>query len=110
MMRLRDRPFNWVHFLAVDKFLNSFLMEKMKKFIYNSKTPLYAVWTEKKKLVYYVKSVLKSVVTHLKNAYFPFFQDYAFDTKKLLQNKVEDVLIKINHCIFVNLLTPFQFF
>jgi hypothetical protein len=87
-MRIRERRFNWNNFLAVDKFLNSFLMAKMAKFIYNSKTPLYLIWDEKKKLVFYVKSVLKSVVIHLKNAYFPYFKKYSFDVKKLLTNSV----------------------
>jgi hypothetical protein len=63
-------------------------MGRMDEFLKKSRIPLYEEWSQKKKVVFYVREILKSLIAHIKNAYFPFFHEYSFDNKKIEKNNV----------------------
>ena len=87
-MRVKEKRLNWFYFQNVDKFLNQQLMGKMDEFLLDSKIPLSEAWAHKKHVVVYVREILKSLAAQVKNAYFPFFDQYSFDNRTIEKNCV----------------------
>lgn len=64
-------------------------MGKMDEFLQKSKVPLHEEWGQKRKVVFYVREILKSLIAHVKNAYFPFFDEFSFDNRAIRKNNVK---------------------
>ena len=60
----------------------------MDEFLKDSKTSLNQKWDEIKIVVLYVREILKSLVNQLKNAYFPFFENFSFNNKTIEKKNV----------------------
>lgn len=88
LSRIKERPLHWSYFQSVDKFLNSQLLAKLDSFLERSKEPLHSVWENKRSVVLYVREVLKSLASQVKNAYFPFYRRFQFDNRELEKKSV----------------------